>query len=284
MFIPEHDQAGLRVDALRKLFSLADASGRLLCANSTDDEQLGLLIRSVWDYVRSATTYMTSQRANFADINASWWADVTSLDTCIASATEIMKLTWDAWKSSLLGVAKTLTGVCPPEALLNNSKLCTQADLQAALFDNPNKNTIKDKLNELSNKIRLWKILKDAGVDYPRDTYDVAIRARSLARTATGVEFALRKLVREAPADPTKIQEHAVMIKDKLAKKGITVPPFLMSVLDKVANMSPPCPSPASKVQPSVAKTSPAKTEQTRPTVAAEAPPKAAPKKARRTA
>ena len=57
---------------------------------------------------------------------------------------------------------------------------------------------------------------------------------RKHGKTCIGLEWALRKIVKEAPTEAKEVPRHVKMIKEKIKTKGSVLPPYLVAALDKM--------------------------------------------------
>ena len=229
----------MRADALGKLFALTRAVASVDdVASLTIEGSTSEALKALEASQDAMNKLLQAQRPNFADINMAWWADITTCEKCSAVAAEARAAAVSKWSKLVVSVSQQLMEIAPAVSLVSNPKLCVLKDLQDCLFNNPKKQELSDLLENLSEKLRLWRNTSVAGVvDLPEKTYQAGIRAKAHGRLSTGVEWALRKLVKEVPTDAKNLPAHGQMIKDKVIRKGVNLPLFLMNVIEELCKV-----------------------------------------------
>ncbi len=132
------------------------------------------------------------------------------------------------------GLGIGIRDVAPPHSLIHDQELSTCADLQKALLDTPHHNTVMSQVTLISSMTKAWAAAVDAGVVLPKVPYQEAMCAKAHGTLCVGVEYAMRKIIRETPATTEELPEHARKIEQKLREQRIDTPPYLRSLLRRM--------------------------------------------------
>lgn len=112
--------------------------------------------------------------------------------------------------------------------------LLTDEEKQRIILDAPDLARLSEVVSDVSLVARALRLAHDQGVPGTSDLAKAASMAKQHGKVCVGVEYTLRRLVRELPNDASKIPEHARNILAKLSSKGIKLPPGLSDALHRL--------------------------------------------------
>ena len=226
----------VRVESLDRMFKLLILVCQSLLARPLklcDDGHVELVGRLFIQH-RSCSQFLDAHRHQSVDLCQGWFAEVAVLDKAILCSQTAVSDSLSAFGDEMKSHVEHVNQACPPSSLIENPKLCNNVDLQKALLDNPRRAELSTSLQALSDGLRAWKMLRLKGVESHKRDVESAKRAKDRAKTAVGVEYAMRKILREPPEEAHRVPEHAKRIMAKLKEKGIATPAFLAQLLDSM--------------------------------------------------
>jgi hypothetical protein len=132
-------------------------------------------------------------------------------------------------------ISSSVSAAAPSRAFVANHNLLISDDLQKVLFESPKKAELSAAVGAVSDAFALT-------IGLMRDCLLLSETAAAKARaekkhgkTCIGLEWALRKILKEAPTEEKEAPHHVKMFKKKIKTKGSVLPPYLVAALDKMS-------------------------------------------------
>jgi len=139
------------------------------------------------------------------------------------------------WDADLEMISSWVSAAAPSRAFVANPKLLVSDDLQKVLFESPKRAELSAAVGAVSDALALTIGLMKAGLLLSETAAAKARAEKKHGKTCIGLEWALRKLLKEAPTEAKNLADHVKMIKEKIKTKGSALPPYLVAAMDKMS-------------------------------------------------
>lgn len=229
------DISAARVDAVIRMLSLTHRVAEIeAMPNLEITEGVTEKLRAFHKELLAMEGYIKAQRSRFSEVNAGWWADVLVCETCSGVGGRTFEHARKQWFAGVAALTAKMDQVAPSATFVQNSKLLASPEMQQTLFDNPHKAELATLVEDLSLAIKLAKTLQSQQIPIAEDVVSAAKSAKTHGKACVGLEWGLRKLLREAPKKPADVPEFAIGLETKIRQKGCQVPAFFLKALQQL--------------------------------------------------
>ncbi len=195
-----------------------------------------------------AKSWYDANEADMGRISEGWFGNGGFVQEAVRVATERLQHVLHCWKEQCWALVDTLTGLLPPEGMVENPAILQDGKMQQALREQVDKlveSPARGQANLLSNLIKAYE--KQAGVLWEAEVKEELNKTRQKAKKAIAVDYVIDELMNRLPEQASQLPAHAKNIQQVLRKKGVgdfagaqvSLPGFLRQVLENMQKVRP---------------------------------------------
>jgi hypothetical protein len=193
------------------------------------------LLQELATQSQSVIAFIDVHRSRFSELNTGWWADVLSCELGSAVARRVIAHAALQRDVDLEMISSPVSAVAPSPGFVANPKLLVSDDLHKVLFQSPKRAELPAAVGAVSDALALTIGLMKAGLLLSETAAAKARAEKKHGKTCIGLEWALRKLLKEAPTEAKDLAHHVKMIKEKIKTEGSVLPPYLVAAMDTMS-------------------------------------------------
>jgi hypothetical protein len=230
------DVPRIRVDALERFLALTQPVIEVDWLNGvTVSSGTMKLLQELATQSQSMIAFIDVHRSRFFELNTGWWVDVLSCELGSAVASRVIAHAALQWDADLEMISFSVSAVAPSRAFVANPKLLVSDAMQKVLFQSPKMAELSAAVCAVRDALALTIGLMKAGLLLSETAAAKARAEKKHGKIGIGLEWALRKLFKEAPTEAKDLADHVKMIKEKIKTKGSVLQPYLVAAMDTMS-------------------------------------------------
>lgn len=228
----------LRVDYLIRFAELGILGSKVCAAGSCFPESFAT-IKSLLDKRAAFGMFLKSTvRERWSEMECADFDANLEDGRCMLFWAESVLETARRLHATALGEkADALQAMCPPKDKLDDPEILTSKEKQQLLFNNPDREKLNPGVKELTPLLQLVKSAQSEGfpvVKEFKDAYRAANAARTLAKLAIMLDWALDNIVNDPKTKPKDIRDQSQAITDMSKTVGVQLPEYFQALLRKM--------------------------------------------------